>query len=411
MKYLIFGKFSFNHIYFLLYAIFAFTREVMKDYLKGNEVASNFYSAYLVILSRFLTVFPFLIYKKLSKSKREGENREAKKSKSEGEIDYIYNDKNNDIQKHLAKSTFLVAIFEFLAEIPICIFYFFDSVPFSSNYQLEIIMIFNTVTQYFASYFILNYQFYKHHYLSFGINFSCSIIFLIIDIAEIVKQKIIQYQFYISGFLRMLKLIFFAIKDNYAKKALDEEYLSIYALMLIMGLYETLFLAVFSVPFIFLKTNDSNQIIFIEFYEYLKGTKLILSIFVFICNFLYETFLLILIGRFSPSHLPLAFLMHSFLSNIYNIIKNASNDNENKYYLFTNFVFYIILFIATMIHNEIIIINGFGFNTNTKKFLTMKLNEEIKGNQLLAEDDNNTFNHQDTINENSFPMEDIVSTD
>ena len=75
----------------------------MKDYLKGNEVARNFYSAYLVILSRFLTVFPFLIYKKLSKSKREGENREAKKSKSEGEIDYIYNDKNNDIQKHLAK--------------------------------------------------------------------------------------------------------------------------------------------------------------------------------------------------------------------------------------------------------------------------------------------------------------------
>ena len=167
MKYLIFGKFSFNHIYFLLYAIFAFAREVMKDYLKSNEVARNFYSAYLVILSRFLTVFPFLIYKKLSKSKREGENREAKKSKSEGEIDYIYNDKNNDIQKHLAKSTFLVAIFEFLAEIPICIFYFFDSVPFSSNYQLEITMIFNTVTQYFASYFILNYQFYKHHYCKF----------------------------------------------------------------------------------------------------------------------------------------------------------------------------------------------------------------------------------------------------
>ena len=74
-------------------------------------------------------------------------------------------------------------------------------------------------------------------------------------------------------------------------------------------------------------------------------------------------------------------------------------------------IFFIILFIATMIHNEIIIINGFGFNTNTKKFLTMKLNEEIKGNQLLAEDDNNTFNHLDTINENSFPMEDIVSTD
>ena len=163
MKYIIFGKFSFNHIYFLLYAVFTLIRSILKDNVNGNEVEKNFYSFYLVILSRLLAIISFLIYKKLSKSKREKENQESKRTKSEGDINYIYNDKSNETQKHLARSTFIVAIFEFLAESLICIFYFFNDLPNISSVELGLFTIFNTVTQYFGSYFILNYHFYKHH--------------------------------------------------------------------------------------------------------------------------------------------------------------------------------------------------------------------------------------------------------
>ena len=69
MKYLIFGKFSFNHIYFLFYAIFRTIQEVLEDNLKGNEVAIKFYILYLTVISRLLSVIPFFIHKKLSKNK------------------------------------------------------------------------------------------------------------------------------------------------------------------------------------------------------------------------------------------------------------------------------------------------------------------------------------------------------
>ena len=411
MKYIIFGNFSFNHIYFLLYAVFTLIRSILKDNINGNEVEKNFYSFYLVVLSRLLAIIPFLIYKKFSKSKREKENQESKRTKSEGDINYIYNDKSNETQKHLARSTFIVAIFEFLAESLICIFYFFNDLPNISSVELGLFTIFNTVTQYFGSYFIFNYHFYKHHYLSFGINFACAIIFLSIDIIEIVKTEITEYQYYVYILLRILKFLLFAIRDNFAKKALYEEYLSTFALMIIMGLYEILFLAVFSAPFVFLKTKITNKNIFIEFLDFLKGKNLILSIFVFITDFAYEAFLLIIIDRFSPSHLPLAFLLSSFLYNLYFLINQYIKNYVVSYYIYLKFAFYVILFIAAMIHNEVIIINKCGFNKSTKMFLDMKLNEEIKEYKLSVDEDETEFDNQITLNEKTLSMEDIISVD
>ena len=235
---------------------------------------------------------------------------------------------------------------------------------------------------------------------------ACLIAFLIIDIIELIKNKISQYPFYILSFIKLLKLILMSIKDVYSKKVLFENYISTFTLMLITGLYELLFLAFYTIPFIFIKVKNKPQIIFIDFIEFLRGTQLILSLSILICKFVYALFLLIIIDKFSPSHLPLSFILYSFFDNIYFIIKNAVNHNKNEYYLFINFVFYIILFIASMIHNEIIIINKSGLNTNTKMFLDIKLNEEKK-DYILPNDDENISENRSTINENIIPMVEI----
>ena len=400
MKYLIFRKFSFNHIYFLLYAIFVLAQKILKDNLKGDKIAKEFFNIYLVIISRLLSFIPYLIYKKLSKTMRE-----KKENKLKVDIKYMYTNKTKKTKKN-TKYSFIVAIFEFIAEIVRSIFYFFNNDFSFSNYQLEIIFIFNTVTVYFGSYFILHYHFYKHHYLSFWVNLACLIAFLIIDIIELIKNKISQYPFYILSFIKLLKLILMSIKDVYSKKVLFENYMSTFTLMLITGLYELLFLAFYTIPFIFIKVKNKPQIIFIDFIEFLRGTQLILSLSILICKFAYALFLLIIIDKFSPSHLPLSFILYSFFDNIYFIIKNAVNHNKNEYYLFINFVFYIILFIASMIHNEIIIINKCGLNTNTKMFLDIKLNEEIK-DYILPNDDENIPENRASINENIIPMVEI----
>jgi len=409
MKFIILGKFSFNHIYFLLYALFTITREILNKYLNenNNKISQYFYLMYITILSRFLAIIPHLINKRLSKRIKE----ESEENTNEKGIYYIYNDKSDEFSKKLFISTLKVSIFQFLAQALLCIFYFFNDKPeVTSYYSLQIYLIFNTITQYFVSYLVLNFQFYKHHYLSLGINLFCIFIFLIIDIIEIVNQKISDYQFYIYIFMRLVKLLLYAFEDNYAKQVLYTEFISSFTLMFLMAIYETVMILIFSIPFIFLKTKDSGEAIFVDFVEYLKGAKLILSIIIFICSFLYEMFLLIIIDRFSPSHLPFGFILHSLFSNIYKIIENSSNNNESKYFFYMNFIFYIILFIGAMIHNEIFIINKWGFNKNTKLFLDYKLKEERNNSEIDEdEDEDNAFDNQNTItSERDIPLQNIV---
>lgn len=389
MKLIIFGKFSFNHIYFLFYALFTLIRSIFSDLLfEGAKHDSQyFYSIYLVTLSRFISIIPLLINKKLSKRKKSKE-KEQNDNNSSKKINYIYNDEKKILKKQTFISTLKVAIFEFLAEFIICLFHFLNDKPeVVSYYSLQLNLIFNTVTQYFVSHFVLNYTFYSHHYLSFGINIFCTLIFLIIDIIEIVNREISEFQFYIYIFMRIIRLFLFALGDNYAKIALYKYFLSPFSLLLFMAIEETMFLIIVSIPLFFIKLNDNNEIVFANFSDYLTGINLLYTIIVFLCNFFYEMFLLIIVDRFSPSHLPLGFILHFFLNNIYNIIKNLINDKKIEYFLYANFFIYIILFIAAMIHNEIFIINKFGFNTNTKKFLDDKMEKEKKEDEILPADE------------------------
>ena len=163
-----------------------------------------------------------------------------------------------------------------------------------------------------------------------------------------------------------------------------------------MAIYEIIFLIIFTIPFCFLKYNKSGEIIFVEFLEYLEGMKVFYSIIYLIFIFLYEAFLLIIVDRFSPSHIPLALIIYAFFRNIYNVIKNHINKKESNWIVYVNFLIYIILFIAAMIHNEIIIINKWGFNAKTKLFLDIKLDEE-----KLNSDENIINDDEDDESENS----------
>ena len=371
---------------------------------------SQFYSIYSLVLSRILAIIPLLINKRLSKSKK----IEPKTKANENDIQYIYNDKKRYLYNNIMKSSLKVAVFEFLAESSICIFYFINDKPeVSIIYSLQIFVVINAITQYIVSYIVLNYHFYKHHYLSFAINSFCILILIIIDIIEIVDKKISDFQFYIYIFMRLIKLALLSFCDNYAKHALFTEYISPFTLMTLMAFYETIFLIIFSIPFIFLKTSDTGESIFVDFLSYLKGINILISIGILLCNFFFELFVLIIIDRFSPSHLPLGFLIYSFCINIYKIIKNTIENKENKWFLYTNFLMYIILFIAAMIHNEIIIVNKWGFNKNTKLFLDMKMKDEERtiSETILNEDINRDKDNTEDKTEKMIPLKNIPEND
>ena len=396
-----FQGFSFNHLFFIFYFISSFIRKRIHELLFGDhiQISGFFYQMDINILSHFFSIIPFLISRYLTKRKKSKEEEEKiKKGKGTKYIKYIYTGDNINNRESLFKLTLLVSAFDFSADFLINIFYFFnDKTEVLWYYSLRVYSIFNTVMQYIVSYCILKSYFYKHHYLSLSINFFCIIIFLIIDIFKIVENKITYYQYYIFIIMRLFRLACFAFGDSYSKKVIYSQFISPYSLLLFKALYETFFSIIVSIPFIFLKTSDlyiDNGNIFEGFPEYMSGMKLLYSFCFMLCEFFYDLFLMIIIDRFSPSHLALAYFLESLGFEIYGNITKLVSGKDIDWLSYINFLVYIILFIGAMIHNEIIIINIFGFNKHTKYQMDRKFEEESKNvDKLLDEYDINNDNY------------------
>ena len=274
----------------------------------------------------------------------------------------------------------MVSLFSFLSEAILTLINLI-------NYKLDddwisplnIYVIINCVILYIASNFILKTIFYKHHYLSLTFNFVCFLITLIIDIIQMIQGKITRYRYYIYIIMRLIRIMFSSIFDCYAKLAMFESFLSPYSLLVYMALYDTIFLIIYTIPFMFINiidTDGKNEIIFVRFLNYLSGIKLFYSIMIFINSFLSDLFILYIIDKFSPSHLTLAISLEPFFINTYIIIRNKKKGKDVDWNIYVNFVIFFILIIGSMIHNEIFIINKWGLNKKTKLFLNKEFTVE-----------------------------------
>ena len=415
MKCIIFQKFTLNYLFFLGFLVISIIRSVLTDPLFEfkNTKTQYFLLMYMAVLSHFLSIIPFLISKCLSK--RKNENQENEKQENEKQMDIKENKivllHTKHTKKYLFKYTILVSIFDFAGEAFIFLFYVInDDKGIISKYSLNAYLIINTVLQYIASYILLKTYFYKHHWLSMLINIVCVLITLSIDIVLITQLSITNYRYYIFVLIRIIRIIIFAFKNSYTKIVFNSELLTPYSLLLYKAVYETVFLAIFSIPFIFIKITEDNikyENIFVGFKEYLTGIKFLYSFLLLFCNFFYRLFIMIIIDRFSPSHLPLAHTLESFGIDLSDIIEAAIKHKHINWDNYVMFGVYIILFIAAMIHNEIMIINKWGLNEKTKYFLDIKLDEEKKNQYLLSKDENED-DEEDNIEKNALLLEDKV---
>ena len=408
MKLFVFQKFSFNHIFFLFHFIVTFIREGSKKPLFGQatEASTLFYKMFITNLSHFLTLIPLLIICCISKYGKK-ENKEKIKNDNEklSNNKLIYNgDFYSKKKKNIIKYTLIVSIFDFIAEANLFIFAFLNNKnEIFSFYSIKSSFLFNTLIQYITNYLIFRNKLYKHHYLTLTINFITFFIFLAIDIYKLIEYKIADYQYYILLIVKLVRLILFCLKDNYSKHVLHYEFLSTYSLELHKAIYKNIFFLIFSIPFIFLKTNDLNiksGNIFTAFYIYFEGMKILYTFIFIIIQFLYVIFMDIIIDRFSPNHLTLCFMLESFAINLYVLIANYYNGKDNDWQIYFNFFIFIFIFIGAMIYNEVLIINKWGFNKNTKLFLDYKFQEEDWNSKIFNyeddDDENNTFSRNES---------------
>ena len=408
MKLITFQKLNRYYFLFLIYFSVTIIRTQINSSLFGTKLEKSGYFLRMQthIISHFISFIPYYIGIHLGKkTENKGAKNEAPSEKSS--IYYLYND-SQYFGKHVLKYTLLISILDFFSEASVFLFYFANDEPnVTSLHYMNINSIFNTVSLYIVSFFVLKTHFYKHHYLSFGINLICFLLVFINDIMQLVYKEVTNYKFYIYVIVRLIRLVLICFLDCYYKLGIFSTGHSVHSLLAYKGIYETIMLIFFSIPFIFIKmdelyVNDSS--IFVAFSEYFSGIKILYSILLIIISYIINLLILLIIDKFSPSHLTLSITFESLGTDIYKLIVNIAEGKETPWYNFVNFGIYIILFIGAMIHNEIFIINRCGFHEKTKLYLNKEFIEENMndGNMDIEDDDDNKIKKDVNI-----PLNDI----
>ena len=132
MKFLIFQKLTYNHIFFIFYLIFCVIIAILETYTKKKKTEINkdnggyFYQIIILIvifLSDFLSIIPYSIKKCLANNKTKTMTDEVKSPLKNNE-DFIYNNINDEEIRKKSKKLkfliFLVGLTDFLGEI-VCI--------------------------------------------------------------------------------------------------------------------------------------------------------------------------------------------------------------------------------------------------------------------------------------------------
>ena len=385
-----FPKCEWKYILFLLFFIFSFLQTSIIRWISMNskDVAQPFLNTYLFSVSDFLAIIPYLIVFLRSRRIKGEEIRLAKINSIKGSFLYNKGDKKS---KNFYWLNILVALFDFGSHISSLLFYIVygrNERSISEN-NLSSLLIFNTVIIYVLSRFVLKTYFYKHHYFSFLINVICILTLGTIDIINIIntddkdKGSTGMVIFYIIK--KILSIVFYAVEDVIGKKLLMEEFISIYTLLLYRAIFGTIFMIIFSIPFIFVKVTDTSnpnnpvtEIIFnriLKLFEDLNAYRIILFT---ITNLFYNIFIWLIIDKFSPSHYSISIILESFGTLIRLWI---TEPEKTDLPVLRMFIFFILIF-ASFIHTELIVINYCDLQKNTKLFL-----DEIEKSEFTNIDD------------------------
>ena len=235
---------------------------------------------------------------------------------------------------------------------------------------------------------ILGTKIYYHQIFSsivIGINIIIVIIFYLFKIG-------LSEQTFINIIIIMIITLFFALFNAFEKRYYNKYMDSPYHLMFVIGLYGVILIILYEIftILIFGFDRDFNGV-FYQLYENFQKNNLyilillgdIVSAFVLLCGITLTIYFL------TPSH----FIISESISQIISTFILSSKD-----YLITFpvgiiilicFLFFFILF-ATLIYNEIIIINVCKLNKYTKKYINLR--QLTDSQDMLMMDDDSELN-------------------
>jgi hypothetical protein len=216
----------------------------------------------------------------------------------------------------------------------------------------------------------LKYHYFKHHLISIII----LVVFGIVCDIVLNKFKDIDGYFFIIQITKIFQVAVQATFYCYEKYMMERLFYPYWNIAFVPGFFMFCFGTVFLLLALINPDKENSKTAFISsFYKYFQDESIGLIIgrlvLVFILHVIMCPLSILIIFYFSPDFILIIFQLSSFIKNI---IKNPA---EKLYCI----VFYIILFIALMIHLEILELNFCGLNKYTKRNIDLRGLEDVLG--------------------------------
>ena len=248
---------------------------------------------------------------------------------------------------------------------------------------------------------VLKLRLFIHHYFSIVLIILGFFSMSICAFESISEYELNNWPYFI---FIIIKNILLPLEDVYNKILLTDKFLLPHYLMFWRGLFNCIFLTLLGLCIIvpgvieynFNTPDEMNSNITIFLLH-----KIIFIIFSFCRAFIY----LKVVDIFSPQHV--AFCNAAFY--LYLLILCRCKNDKSILILIIDIFSLIVIIFATLIFNELIIINAFGFNQNTKKGFIKKEMLELQNINSLEnhedeedseENEENSDSKRETLNEN-----------
>ena len=278
--------------------------------------------------------------------------------------------------------------------------YFFEKYS-AREFKQSMGIFFNIAGYIVLSMLILKQKLYFHNFVSMGIIAVLLIVLFImttvcIEDKNSIWKSFIYYLFYI---------LLFILYDVLKKKYMNMFFNTPYFMMLVIGIFGCVFVLIYD--FIAFLIDNNKEEVAKGFRENIndagKAFALILDL---IIHFIWNLGLWLTIYYLTPCHI----FMSEYISEYIYYIQDVNNPPNPKFYKTHNVVIFSIFafinFCCCLVFNEVVILNFFNLDYNTKKRIQERQRHESRTTnqaQILLSDDENDANIE-LSSQNSFDL-------
>ena len=414
-----FGKLNYKYLILLLFPIFQQGQIFFIDFEKNNNGLYKCFNDYLSMIFCGILYFitRYFTKTKLQKEKEKLNKKKKKELKSLNEdlsstgsihkankginlyqlleLEYLKKLLTNNKNKYLY--IILIAVFYFAGNIIRNIFYDNEEIQILKSMRIILLSTFLII----FSIKFLAFSLYIHQSFSLLILFLC--LFIIIIESACYHKGLNAKKFFKAFFYYFFYEIFYGIVDVLGKKYLIKFLDNIYFFLMKIGIISLIPILIYDIITYYAGVDDKyHGIIRLLFFK-----LNILDIFLnLIFDILYLLGIWLTIFFFSPCHLIALLLLEEFFNIIiciyfseYGVNEEIYKDIYNSEQEITFYFVYPVIFFALLIFNEIIILNFWGLNYNTKYYIIRRERAESDVDELLNENNEDIEENEDDNNE------------